>query len=398
MTLPLTGVTVLDLSQIYAGPYCTFLMAMAGATVIKIEPPKTGENLRFRSRTRDSDPLPFVMLNRNKRGVGLNLKDARGRELLLALAKRADVLVENFAPGVMDRLRCGWTTMQETNPRLIYASSTGYGLSGPKRDLLAMDLTVQAMSGVISVTGFPDQPPVKAGPAFCDFSAGTHLYGGIMTALFERERTGVGRLVEVSMLEATLPALASNLAQWHASGGKAAPRTGNRHGTLAEAPYNVYAAKDGYLAIICVTDGHWSALCRCMDRMELLTDPRFADRRLRGQNVYAVDDIVSAWTKGWTRDALVERLNAEGVPCAPVRDLAEVVDDPHLHERGSLTLTEHPGLGTTVQLGSAIRYHGDSEPAPAQSPRVGEHNRDVFGGMLGLSDAELDTLARDGVI
>src|SRR5262245_1001940 len=211
MSLPLAGVTVVDLGQIYAGPYCTFLLAMAGADVIKVEPPKTGENLRARSRTRDADPLPFVMLNRNKRAVSLNLKEPRGRELLAALIKRADIMVENFAPGVLDKLGCGFAAMHAVNPRLIYASSTGYGLSGPKRDLLAMDLTVQAMSGVISVTGFPDQPPVKAGPAFCDFGAGVHLFAGIMAALYEREHTGVGRLVEVSMMEATLPALASNL-------------------------------------------------------------------------------------------------------------------------------------------------------------------------------------------
>ncbi|HEY4773490.1 MAG TPA: CoA transferase, partial [Xanthobacteraceae bacterium] len=242
MALPLAGLLVIDLGQIYAGPYCTFLMAMAGADIVKVEPPRTGENLRGRSS--HGEPLPFVLLNRNKRAVSLNLKDPRGRDLLIALARRADVLVENFAPGVLDRLGCGWRVLQAANPRLVYGSSTGYGLTGPKRDLLAMDLTVQAMSGVMSVTGFPEHPPVKAGPAFCDFAAGVHLFAGVLAALYERERTGLGRLVEVSMLEATLPTLSSNLAAWHASGGKAPPRTGNHHGSLAEAPYNVYPAAD----------------------------------------------------------------------------------------------------------------------------------------------------------
>ncbi|MEO7402415.1 MAG: CoA transferase, partial [Burkholderiales bacterium] len=247
---PLHGVTVVDLGQIYNGPYATFLMAMAGARVIKIEP-QGGEHLRRRGVVGGA-ALPFAMLNANKIAVTLNLKSSRGKALLIDMVKRADVLLENFAPGAMDRLGLGWEQLRTVNPRLIYGSGTGFGLSGPKRDYPAMDLTVQAMAGVMSVTGFPDRPPVKAGPAICDFITGVHLYGAVLTALYEREKTGVGRLVEVSMQEAIYASLASNLGMWWDSKGAMPARTGNQHGGLAESPYNVYPTKDGYIAIICV--------------------------------------------------------------------------------------------------------------------------------------------------
>ncbi len=393
---PLDGVIVLDLGQIYAGPYAAFLMAMAGATVIKVEPPGSGENLRGRGKAGDS--LPFVMLNRNKLGVSINLKDARGRDLLMSLVEKADVLVENFAPGVLDRLGCGWSVLSERNSRLIYASSTGYGLSGPRRGQLAMDLTVQAMSGVIACTGFPEHPPVKAGPAISDFLAGVHLFGGVMAALFERTRTGRGRLVEVSMLEATFPTLSSGLAMWHASGGKAPLQTGNRHSSLAEAPYNVYPASDGYVAIICVNENHWRSLCEAMNRPDMVEDARFLTRLARASRIDELDKLISAWTSTWPRDALAGQLNQHDVPNAPVRDLAEVVCDPHLHERGSLQWVDHPQLGRIVVMGSPIRFAGSESLDFKSSVSVGGNNEEVFVGMLGRTKTELEALCLDGVI
>src|SRR5438477_5497821 len=199
---PLAGITVLDFGQVYQGPYATLLMAKAGADVIKIEPPQ-GEPLRRRAPPGKSTTFPIAMLNSNKRAITLNLKHERGgRALLFRMVERGDVLLENFAPGVMDRLGVGWEVLHGINPRLVYASGSGYGLTGPDRDNLAMDLTIQAVSGLIAATGFPDGPPVKAGPAGVDFISGIHLYAATLTALFERERTGRGRLVEVAMQEA----------------------------------------------------------------------------------------------------------------------------------------------------------------------------------------------------
>jgi CoA:oxalate CoA-transferase len=207
---PLAGVTVIDFGQIFQGSYASVLLAKAGANVIKIEPPH-GEPLRQRVPPGRKTTLPFAMLNANKRGVTLNLKLPRGRELLFEMVKRADVLLENFAPGAMHTLGVGWPVLRAINPRLIYASATGYGLSGPDVDKLAMDLTVQAASGIMSVTGYPDRPPVRAGVTVADFMGGTHLYAGIITALYERDRSGVGRLVEIAMQETVYYTLASSL-------------------------------------------------------------------------------------------------------------------------------------------------------------------------------------------
>jgi len=357
--LPLDGILVIDLSQIYNGPYATFLMAAAGATVIKVEPPG-GEPLRRRGVVGGA-ALPFAMLNGCKQSVVLDLKAEAGKEALLGLVRSADVVVENFAPGTMDRLGIGCDVLQALNPRLIYAASSGFGSDGPYRAYPAMDLTIQAMSGVMSTTGFPDRPPVKAGPALCDFFAGTHLYGAITTALFERERTGVARRLEVAMQDAVYASLSSSLGmQWGNADAEnpPPPRTGNRHGGLAESPYNVYPTLDGWIAIICVGDVHWRSLVGVMGRSELLDDPRFASLKLRVESMDAVDEIVSDFTRTRSKQALFETLMAAHVPCAPVRDLAEVMNDPNMHARGSLQWQDHPEFGRIVVPHSPLRFAG----------------------------------------
>lgn len=394
--LPLQGITVVDLGQIYNGPYCTFLMAMAGARVIKIES-KGGEHLRRRSVVGGA-ALPFAMLNSNKSFATLDLKTDRGRELLRSMVARADVLVENFAPGAMDRLGVGYEALRVVNPRLIYGAGSGYGRSGPNRNYPAMDLTVQAMAGVMSVTGFADRPPVKAGPALCDFFGGTHLYGGIMTALFERERTGLGRLVEVSMQEAVYASLSSNLGLHYGSGGQAPARTGNRHGGLAEAPYNVYPTQDGHIAIICVGEEHWKSLLRAMAREDLLTDPRYQNLKGRVAHMDDIDALVSDFTAQHAKQDLFERLMECRVPCAPVRDLDDVVNDAHMHARGALQWVEHPMYGRVCLMNSPLRFEGSTPATIQPSGTLGRDNREVFGDWLGLSEDELQELVDQEVI
>src|SRR3981189_2579468 len=258
--LPLAGLVVIDFGQIFQGPYATFLLAKGGADVIKIEPLQ-GEPLRRRALPGKSATLPFAMLNQNKRAVTLNLKHPRGRELLFEMVRRADVLLENFSPGTMDDLGVGWSVLRELNPRLVYATGTGFGISGPDRDNLAMDLTIQAASGIMSVTGGPDRttlamdltigpasgnmsvtgapdgPPMKAGPTLVDFMGGIHLYAGVVTALFQRMATGAGQLVEGAMQETVVTLLASSY-DYYRRTGKAPPRAGNRQAGLNSAPYN----------------------------------------------------------------------------------------------------------------------------------------------------------------
>lgn len=393
---PLDGVVVLDLGQIYNAPYATLLMALAGADVIKVEP-RHGENLRGRTQGAGAG-APFAMLNSNKRGLTLDLRTARGLELLLELADRADVFVENFRPGVMERLGAGPDVVRERNPRLIYASGSGFGSTGPYRDFAAMDLTVQAMAGIMSITGFPDRPPVKAGPALCDFFGGIHLYGAIATALFEREKTGVGRTVEASMFESVYPSLMSSLGLFFGSGGQVPPRTGNRHAGLAEAPYNVYPAVDGHVAIIGVTDQHWRDLATLIGRADLAEHPDYATRHERVIRIDEVDELVTAYTSQHRRDELLVLLRAARVPCAPVRDLAEVVHDEHLYARGMIQDVVHPELGPITVPHSPLRYEGTEQLPLTPSPGLGEHNRAVLEDWLGLSPEEIDELARTEVI
>jgi CoA:oxalate CoA-transferase len=396
VALPLDGVTVIDLSQIYNGPYATFLMAGAGAMVIKVEP-HGGESLRRRGVVGGA-ALPFAMLNGCKDSIQLNLKAEAGKEILRNLVRGADVLVENFAPGVMTRLGLGADALQAINPRLIYAQSSGFGSSGPYRDYPAMDLTVQAMAGVMSITGFPDRPPVKAGPALCDFFAGTHLYGAIVTALYEREKTGVGRQVEVAMLDAVYASLSSSLGLHYGSGGGVPSRTGNRHGGLAEAPYNVYPASDGYIAIICVGDVHWRSLLEAMGRADLANDPRFASLKDRVAHVNTVDELVGDWTAPQSKEALFRHLMAHRVPCAPVRDLAEVVADPHLHERGFLQHQNHPELGPITVQGSPLRFHGDGARRLEPSHALGADTDAVLRDRLNLTPVQIAALRQDKVV
>ena len=281
MATPLAGITVLDFGQIYQGPYATMLMAKAGADVIKIEPPG-GEPLRQRVLATGGDTtLPIAMLNANKRAVTLNLKSEAGKDLLKHLVARADVLLENFSPGTLDGLGVGYDVLKDINPRLVYATGTGFGISGPDRDNLAMDFTIQAASGIMSVTGDPDGPPMKAGPTLVDFMGGIHLYAAVVTALLQRMATGQGQLVEVAMQEAVYPTLASSY-DYHLRTGKIPPRAGNRQAGLSSAPYNIFQTKDGWVAIHAVTDRHWQNLLRAMGRAELsgrsaLQDQRRAD-------------------------------------------------------------------------------------------------------------------------
>ena len=334
-THPLQGIRVLDLTQIYNGPYATFLMAMAGADVIKVEPPG-GEHLRRRN-ARGGALYPFKMLNPNKRSIMLDLKNPEDRAIFLELAATTDIVIENYAPGVVNQLGVGYEAIKAIKPDVIYASGSGYGQDGPYRGYQAMDIAVQAMGGVMSATGFPDSPPVKAGVALCDFFAGIHLYGGAMTALVKRERGGGGSFVDVSMQEAVFPSFASNLGLMFDSDTSQAPtRVGNFHGGLSIAPYGVYPAKDGYTSIICNNDTHWHRLLDAMGKSDLKDDARFATMADRVANLDAVTDLIADWSRTLDRAAIMALLNAARVPCGSVKDLGEVVEDENLHARGMI--------------------------------------------------------------
>lgn len=394
--LPLAGVRVIDLTRIYSGPYCTFLMAMAGAEVIKIEPPE-GETLRKRDG-RHGASLPFAMLNANKRLLTLNLKSKRGAEIFTELLKSGDVLVENFRPGVMDRLGFSKAKLREINPRLIVAQTSGYGNHGPYRDYPAMDLTVQAVSGIMDSTGYPDGPPVKAGPALVDFAAGTHLYGSIVTALFARERTGQALTTEVAMMEAIYPTLASNLALAVSTDDDYIARTGNRHGGMSLTPYNVYRASDGFVAIICNNERHWLALGRALKREDWAADPKYNPLAERVKRMDQLDDEINAETSKYSRMQLFALLNETGAACAPVRTLHEVLADPHLRARGMIRDIDHPEYGRLVVMNSPIHYGGLKQPDYRASGAMGADIEAIYGDELKLSKDDIEKLRKAGDI
>lgn len=390
--LPLTGVRVLDLGHVFQGPYATFLMAMAGAEVIKIEPPR-GDMMR--KRARDGD-YPFRALNGCKRSIVLNLKTERGRELLLELSRTADVLVENFAPPVMPRLGLGPDAFLQVNPRLIYASASGFGRTGPYADKLALDLTIQAMSGLMSTTGEKGGRPLKAGVPVADFMSGAHLYGAIVTALYERERTGRGRVLEVSMLESLFATLLPAAGHVYASN-TVPQRTGNRHVADSYVPFDTFETADGWMAIVCATDEHWANLTEAMGRPDLRDSEELC--RLPGR-VARIDDVTAAvadWTATRTRNEISALCDQYHVPAAPLRDMMEVLADPHLHARGFLT--DHVTDAVPVALpNSPMRYEGSALRPLTSSPSLGQHTDEVLTELCGLDEAALADLRREGVI
>ncbi|MCS5681508.1 MAG: CoA transferase [Actinomycetota bacterium] len=388
--LPLDGITVLDLGQIYQGPYAGFLLSMAGARVIKIEQTR-GEPLRARG-----DSLPYAALNSSKEAVTLDLKSSEGREMFLGLAASADVVLVNYAPGVPEKLGIDAESLWKVNPQLVFAHASGFGLSGPDSAQTAMDITVQAHMGPMSVTGHPDQPPVKAGVAFVDFLGGAHLYGAIVSALFDAQRTGKGRLVETSMAEATYHTLCSNMLSWHQTG--ASPRTGNKHAAMGVAPYDVYQCSDGHVALISVTNRHWRSVLEVIGREDLLTDPRFRHNTDRAAHMGAVDELVEEWTRQRSREEVASLLGAAGVPIAVVRNVEEVVKDQHLIERQFLQWVSHPTLGEIPLPHSPLRFHGSTLRELDLFHAIGEDNESVYGEFLDLTAAEIEALRERGVV
>jgi CoA:oxalate CoA-transferase len=392
---PLDGMLVLDLGQIYNGPYCGLQLSFMGARVLKIEPP---EGDVVRRRKREVEPYPLVMLNSNKESVVLDLKQARGKQIFLDLVAQADVVVENFAAGVMDRLGLGWDVLSKLNPRLVYGGSSGFGLDGPYRDLAAMDVTIQAMSGITNATGDADGPPTKAGAAVCDFLAGIHLCAGILGALVQRERTGQGQRVEVAMHEAAVIALASAMGAVMDNDTTVPHRTGNRHPALAMAPYNTYPCRDGHVAIFTSAERHWHSMCRMLGRPDLLDNPDYATTPGRAKRMTEIDELVGAWTITRGKEDVLQLLNEAHVPCAPVKTAREVAYDSHLEARGFWVDVEHPRRGPTRVPISPIRLHaGGKSEIRRPAPTLGQHTDTVLAELLGFKADELARLRAEHV-
>lgn len=399
----LSGIRVIDLTQFEAGPSCTEALAWLGADVIKIEPPGRGEQARAASTDRPGlDSHYFLLLNANKRSVTLNLRHPDGAEILVQLLKAADVFVENLGPGSVERLGFDYESVRAINPRIVYAQVKGFPPDGPYGNFLSFDHIGQAVGGAISVTGTRHGPPLKPGPTIADTGTGLHCAIGILAALYQRQLTGTGQRVEVAMQEAVINYCRVAYAV-QARTGRAAERGGNQGQLGMTAPADIFPCRPGgsndYVFVYTsrASNEHWFALLEVISRPELKDDPRFASPATRAEHADAVGEVISAWTRQRTKQEAMQALGSAGVPAGAVFDTLELSEDPHLRRRGMFVNVRHPERGDFTMPGWPVRMscsHVDVTTAPL----LGQHNRDVYGGLLGLSEPELIRLANEGVI
>ena len=395
----LDGLRILDMTQYEAGTSCTQALAWLGADVVKIEAPGHGDPGRAVGLTSEqSYSVYFCNWNANKRSVVLNLQREEGRQIFLELVPKFDVFVENYGPGVIEKLQIDYDTLNALNPGLIYARLKGFGLSGPYSNYKCYDMVAQAAAGAISVTGEPDGPPIVPGPTTGDSGTGVQLAMSILAAYIQRERTGKGQFIEVSMQEAMTYFMRTRIATGSKWGTRAAWRTGNIHGLP---PVNMYPCtpfeQNDWIYIMPITSGHWDALCTAIDRTDLLVDERFADIPARRNHKDELYEIVCEWTSKRSKHEAMNVLGEAGVPCSAVLDTKELHDDPHLTGRDFVKLIEHPGYGSVPLLGFAPRM-SESEVELQAAPLLGQHTKEVLMDDLGIDERNIDELKGDGII
>lgn len=399
---PLDGIRVLDLTHGVAGPYTVMLLADLGAQVWKVEKPGRGDATRYMNVSdRFLADIPasggdyFLAINRNKRSVTLDLSTGRGRELALALAAESDLVVSNFRPGVMERLGLGYDAVRAVNPAVVYAVLTAYGREGPLAHQPGMDVAVQARSGVMSITGNGGGDPVKPGVSLADFSGGVHLATAVLAALYQRERTGHGQRVDVSLLDATMSMLI-NYSVAVRDGGARLAAMGSGHPQLV--PFQAFPSADGFVVIATGTNRLFTDLCRVLDTPELAGDERFASNTDRVTHRAELIELLSRYTRTRTTAEWLAIFERAQIPCAPVNTMAEALADEQLFANGMVVEVEHPRHGTLHVTGSPYRFEGGRPQAWRPPPMLGEHTREVLSGVLGLADDTLTELERDNVI
>ena len=393
---PLAGLKVLDLSRILAGPYCTQLLADLGAEVIKLEPPHGDDTRHWGPPFREGESAYYLSVNRGKKSVAVNLKDPRGQRLAQALAKWADVLVENFKTGDLARYGLDYASLQPLNPRLIYASITGFGHTGPRAKEPGYDVALQGISGIMSITGEADGPPVKVGVAWIDILTGLHAAVAILAALHERERSGEGQQLDLALFDTALASLA-NQAQRYLLTGEVPQRLGSAHPQIV--PYQAFKAQDGYLILAAGNDAQFRRACEVLGLDELAGDPRFASNAGRVEHR---DELVSALAARFItqpRAVWLERLTAAQVPVTPVNDIAEAFADPQVEARGMRWQLPHPLLGTLTMPASPLKALSRTPLKPTSAPPLlGEHSEEVLREVLELRPEEIEGLIQAGVI
>ncbi|MBI4337662.1 MAG: CoA transferase [Chloroflexi bacterium] len=397
MAGPLEGVIVLDLTWVLSGPFCTMLLADLGADVIKVERPGLGDAARGTGPFVDGESAYFMSINRNKRSITLDLSKPAGKELFLQLVRKADVAVENFTPGAMERLGLGYGRLQDANPRLVYCAISGFGQTGPYSQRPALDIIVQAMGGIMSITGEPGGRPLRPGASLGDIVAGTFAANSICAALYERSRSGRGQMVDIGMLDCQVAVVENALARYFATGQVPSP-LGTRHPSAT--PFQAFPTKDGWI-VVAIFGGNtsmWDLFCAAIGHPEWMDDPRFQTAWDRTQHVEVLEPVIAEAMRAKTTQEWLDELLPLGIPCGPVNSIDRVACDPQVKARGMLVELPHPRLGTWKYPGSPFKFSRTAVAVETPPPDLGQHTEAVLQELLGMGQEQVATLRQQGTI
>ena len=399
--MALENLTVLDLTRVLAGPFCTMMLADMGANVIKIEVPNGGDDTRsyppFREHNvnGERESLYFANINRNKKGITLNLKTPEAKEIFKELVKKADIVVENYRPGVMDKLGLGYDVLKEINPRIIYAAVSGFGCYGPYHLRPGYDILGQAMGGMMAITGPKGGAPTRAGSALGDMLGGLHVTIGILAAVNARTITGKGQRVDVSLMDSVIAAT-ENTAIKYLESGKLPERMGNRYAAVS--PYDAFKCKDGVVIIACGNQKLYEKLCNeILHRPDMITDPRFVDMPGRLANQDAIQEVIEDVLKDYTMEEATNLILSKGIPAGPIMDISQILADPHVKEREMFVEMDHPTLGRITVNGCAIKLMDTKPSVRTPAPSLGQDNEAIFEGVLGMTEEQFAALHEKNV-
>ncbi len=392
----LTNLKVLDLTRVLAGPFCTMMLADMGADVIKIEQAGKGDDTRAMGPFQNGESAYYMNLNRNKRGMTLNLKDPRGKELFLEMVKKADIVTENFRPGTMEKLGIGYEDLKKVNPGIIYAAISGFGHTGPYKMRPGYDIIAQAMSGLMSTTGWPGGEPTRTGTAMGDILAGLSCAIGILAAVNSRNLSGMGQKVDVALVDSAVASL-EIINMIYLVEGRVPQRIGNRYESTY--PYDSFKASDGSLVIGAGNDKLWQNFCIAMGKPELAEAPEYIKVQDRIERHEELKTIIEEWTMKRTVQEVLDLVNEAGVPCAPIMTIDKIVKDPHIAEaREMFVKTHHPVAGDLTVTGSHIKLSGTPASLRTPAPLLGQHNANILGELLGLDEEKVKELEGEGVL
>ncbi len=390
----LAGLRILDLTRVLAGPFCTMMLADMGAEVIKIEEPTKGDDSRSFAPFKNGESSYYMNLNRNKNGVTLNLK--KGKDIFFELVKTADVVVENYRPGTMEKLGIGYDTLKEINPRIIVGSISGFGQYGPYSQRPGYDIIGQAMGGLMSTTGWPGGEPTRTGTAICDVLGGLSCAIGILAAVNSRHQTGIGQKVDIALVDSVVASL-EIITQIYLSTGKIPQRIGNRYESIY--PYDSFKTNDGSCVIGAGNDKLYHIVCDIMGKPELKTDERFISNPLRIENNVALKELVEEWTKQHSSEEVVEKLLAAGCPAGPINTIEQLVKDPHIADaREMFVEVDHPKAGKMKITGAHIKLSDTKPSIRTPAPLLGQHSEEVYSTLLGYSKEHISSLREQGII